>query len=183
MVAMAVDTQPIGLLAVLASPGRSPDIPEGDDVYGWLCGTWELEVARYRGVDVRGQRLTGELHAARALEGRAVQDVWIMPRREDRRADSDRSMNMYGTTLRSWDPVIHAWRIAWTNPVSGHREEQVGRWNGRDILQEGVRADGTKTRWTFTEITPQSFHWRGEAMDPHQQTWTLDGEFLATRRS
>jgi hypothetical protein len=182
MVAMAVDSQPIGLHAVLVSPGRSPDVPEADDVYGWLCGTWNLEVARYRGIDVRGQRLTGELHAARVLEGRAVQDVWIMPRREDRRPDSDRSMNMYGTTLRSWDPVIHAWRIAWTNPVSGHREEQVGRWNGGDILQEGVRADGTKTRWTFTEITPQSFHWRGEAMYPNQQTWTLEGEFLATRR-
>jgi hypothetical protein len=112
-----------------------------------------------------------------------VQDVWIMPRRADRRPDFDRSMNMYGTTLRSWDPVIHAWRIAWTNPVSGHREEQVGRWNDGDILQEGVRADGTKTRWTFTEITPQSFHWRGEAMYPNQHTWTLEGEFLATRRA
>ena len=37
------------------------------------------------------------------------------------------------------------------HPVRGHREEQVGRWNGRDILQEGTRPDGTKTRWTFTE--------------------------------
>ena len=105
-----------------------------------------------------------------------------MPRRGERRSDPDRAMNMYGTTLRSWDASIQAWRIAWTNPVNGHREEQVGRWNGRDILQEGTRAGGTKTRWTFTEITPDSFHWRGEALSPGSQTWTLEGAFLAKRR-
>jgi hypothetical protein len=180
---MTVDTQHIGLHAVLMSPGRSPEISETDDVYGWLCGSWDLEVVRYGGIDVTAQKLRGEVHAAWALEGRAVQDVWIMPRREARQRESDRNLNMYGTTLRSWDPTIRAWRIAWTNPVSGHREEQVGRWNGRDILQQGTRADGTTTRWTFTDITPTSFHWRGEAQYPNQQTWTREGEFLATRRA
>jgi hypothetical protein len=116
------------------------------------------------------------------LEGRAVQDVWIMPRCGDRRSQPDRTMNMYGTTLRSWEASSQAWRIAWTNPVNGHREEQLGRWNGSDILQEGTRADGTRTRWTFTEITTDSFHWRGEALYPNQEAWTLEGEFLATRR-
>src|SRR4029453_7676918 len=100
----------------------------------------------------------------------------------ERDSDSDRTMNMYGTTLRSWDPTTQSWHIAWTNPVRGHREEQVGRWNGRDILQEGTRPDGTKTRWTFTEITEKSFRWRGEAMYPDKSTWTLEAEFLATRR-
>jgi hypothetical protein len=180
---VTVETRRIDFHTVLASTGRSADIPETDDVYGWLCGSWDLDVVRYRGADVSARGLKGEVHADRVLEGRAVQDVWIMPRREDRHLDSDSSMNMYGTTLRSWDPVIRAWRIAWTNPVTGHREDQVGRWNGRDIVQEGVRADGTKTRWTFTEITPGSFHWRGEALYPNQHAWTLEGEFLAKRRS
>jgi hypothetical protein len=169
--------------SLLAAPGRSPEIPETADVYGWLCGSWDLDVIHYGGVDVAALGLTGEVHAARVLEGRAVQDVWIMPRRQDRHTSNiDRAMNMYGTTLRSWDSAIDAWRIAWTNPVRGHREEQVGRWNGRDILQEGARADGTKTRWTFAEITPESFHWRGEALYPGKHAWALEGEFLAKRR-
>ena len=63
-------------------------------------------------------------------------------------------LNMFGTTLRSWDPTIQAWRIAWTNPVVGHREDQIGRRSGKDIVQMGTRADGTQTRWTFTAITP-----------------------------
>lgn len=170
------------LLHALAADERSSEIPESSDVYGWLCGSWDLTVLRYRGVDVSSQGLTGEVHAGRVLEGRAVQDVWIMPRRDDRGAASgDPTMNMYGTTLRSWDASLQAWRIAWTNPARNHREEQVGRWNGRDILQEGTRPDGTKTRWTFTEITADSFHWRGEALYPGKPTWALEGEFLARR--
>ena len=116
----------------LAAEGRAAEIPEAADVYGWLCGSWDLVVLRYRGVDVSTQRLTGEMHAGRVLEGRAVQDVWIMPARDDRTSTSDPTMNMYGTTLRSWDASIQAWRIAWTNPVRGHREEQIGNWNSTE---------------------------------------------------
>jgi hypothetical protein len=174
--------QGIAFYSLLAASTRSPEIPESADVYGWLCGSWDLEVLHYRGIDVAARGLTGEVHAARVLEGRAVQDVWIMPRLETRHASADEVMNMYGTTLRSWDASTQAWRIAWTNPVRGHREEQVGRWNGTDILQEGTRSDGTKTRWTFTEITADSFHWRGEAQYPAKETWTLEGEFRANRR-
>ena len=172
----------IAFFTRLEATTRSPEIPDSLDVYGWLCGSWNLEVLHYRGVDTAGHHLTGEVHATRVLEGRAVQDVWIMPRCEIRSATTDKTMNMYGTTLRSWDGSIKAWRIAWTNPVTGHREEQVGRWNGKDILQEGTRPDGTRTRWMFEEITGDSFHWRGEALSPDSKTWTLGAEFLAKRR-
>jgi hypothetical protein len=174
--------QQSGFYALIAASERRAEIPAADDVYGWLCGSWDLECLRYRGIDISSRGLRGEVHAARVLEGRAVQDVWIMPRSGERRPDSDPTMNMYGTTLRSWEASSRAWRIEWTNPVSGHHEEQLGRWNGTDILQEGARPDGTKTRWMFTEISADSFHWKGEALYPGKQTWTLEGEFLATRR-
>jgi hypothetical protein len=168
--------------SLLAASARSPEIPESADVYGWLCGSWDLEVLFYRGVNVAGHGLREEVHAARVLEGRAVQDVWIMPRCEERGPDSDQAMTMYGTTLRSWDATTQSWRIAWTNPVRGHHDEQIGRWSGPDILQEGTRPDGTQTRWTFTNITDDSFHWRGEALYPQRSTWTLEAELLAKRR-
>ncbi|HEY7285290.1 MAG TPA: hypothetical protein VH497_07600 [Vicinamibacterales bacterium] len=174
--------QRVDFHSVLAAPARSPEIPESADLYGWLCGSWDLEVIHYRGLNVSSSGLRAEVHAGFVLEGRAVQDVWIMPPRAERTAAMDMTMNMYGTTLRSWDPAIQAWRIAWNNPARGHREEQIGRRRGADIVQDGTRADGTKTRWTFTEITPDGFHWRGEAMYPDKQTWTLEGEFLAKRR-
>ncbi len=56
---------------------------------------------------------SGEWHFGWALEGRAVQDVWIVPPRgELRRGDAAANVNSYGTTLRVYDPDIDAWRDA-----------------------------------------------------------------------
>ncbi len=167
---------------LLTAPSRAREIPESADAYGWLVGSWDLEVRRYWGTDVSGRGLKGEAHFGWALEGRAIQDVWIMPRVGERTADLDPHMNMYGTTLRVWDPKIEAWQITWTNPAGDHHERQIGRRVGRDVVQIGARADGTPTRWMFSEITADSFHWTGESLGPDGKTWILEGEFLATRR-
>lgn len=164
----------------LRAPGRAPDIPASADVYGWLIGSWELDVYHYV-VDVQARRMKAEVHFQWVLEGRAVQDVWIMPRRSDRTADADKGLNMYGTTLRVWDPTIQAWRVTWINPVTGGRNELTGRRSGKDIVQIGTHADGTPIRWSFTEITPDSFRWIGEALAADGETWTLEGEFRARR--
>ena len=65
--------------------------------------------------------------------------------------------------------------------MTGERAELIGRWSGGDIVQVGVHADGTPIRWTFSEITPNSFNWTGEALNPDGQTWRLQGEFRAKR--
>ncbi|MCI0391845.1 MAG: hypothetical protein MOB07_24140 [Acidobacteria bacterium] len=132
-------------------------------------------------MDVAARQIKGEAHFGWVLEGRAVQDVWIMPRREERSADIDKTMNMYGTTLRAWDSAIQAWRITWINPARNHHEEQIGRWSGKDVVQIGARPGGAPTRWRFTEITTDSFHWLGEALQPDGKTWKLEGEFRAKR--
>jgi hypothetical protein len=165
----------------LRASGRSPEIPESADAYGWLVGSWELEVLHYKTVNLASQEIKGEAHFDWVLESRAIQDVWIMPRSSERKQDSDRTNNMYGTTLRVWDPAIQAWRIRWVNPVTGHEERQTGRKIGNEIVQIGARLDGTPTRWRFTEITHDSFHWTGEALEPDGKTWKLEGEFRAHR--
>lgn len=169
------------LQSVLVAPGRSTEIPDSDDVYGWLVGSWKLKVLHYRAQDVSGLNLDGEVHFGWVLEGRAIQDVWIMPRRDARTPGTDKVNNMFGTTLRVWDETLRAWRITWINPVRGHREEQIGRRIGNEIVQIGARLDGTPTRWRFTEISSDRFHWIGESLKPDGQTWMLEGEFLAER--
>ena len=143
------------------------NIAEKQDVYGWLVGDWELEALVYQAVEA--PHLMGEIHFGWVLEGRAIQDTWILPDR------------MYGTTLRIWNPAAQAWDIRWFNPLSSHYESQTGRRMGDEIVQIGARADGTATRWRFTEITPQSFHWIGESLRPDGKTWLLEGEFRAKR--
>jgi hypothetical protein len=170
-----------GFPGALAAPGRSPEIPEEMDAYGWLVGDWDLDVLHFW-VDVADRGLKAELHCAWVLEGRAIQDLWIMPRRGERAGYEDRTTNMYGTTLRIWDPALQAWRITWLNPVSNQHLTQVGRSVGKDVIQVGCLPDGIVTRWRFTEIRHDSFHWIGEAMAPDAQSWVLQGEFLARRR-
>ena len=165
---------------VLAAQGRSPEIPESADAYGWLIGSWELDIYHYQ-VDVSARRIKGEVHFGWVLEGRAVQDVWIMPRRSERTAGLEKTGNMYGTTLRVWDPTIQAWRVTWTNPVSGSRDVLIGRWSGENVVQVGTHADGTPIRWIFNDITPDSFHWIGESLQPDGKTWKLEAEFRAKR--
>jgi hypothetical protein len=42
---------------LLAAPSRSPEIPESADAYGWLVGSWELDVWVYWAMDVRARGL------------------------------------------------------------------------------------------------------------------------------
>lgn len=176
---ITTETANTALLSLVAA-GCAPEISESDDIYGWLAGSWELEVRHYR-VDVSTLGLKAEAHFFRALEGRAVQDVWIMPACGARHANLAAENNMYGTTLRIWDAAIAAWRVTYINPVTGQRDELIGRRIGNDIVQVGTHRDGTPIRWNFTEITPDSFHWTGEALDPDGVTWRLEGEFYARR--
>ena len=167
-------------LSVLAAPGRSPEIPESADLYGWLIGGWEMDVLFYW-TDVSELGIKGEAHFGWVLEGRAVQDVWIAPPPAVRAGTFDPAVNTCGTTLRVWDPAIQAWRVTWINPVTGQRAELIGRWGGGDVVQIGARGDGTPIRWIFTEITPDSFHWIGESLEPDGKTWKLGGEYRARR--
>jgi hypothetical protein len=170
----------VGFSSVLAAPGRSPEIPESADIYGWLIGSWSLDVFDHQ-EDGTVRRRTGEVHFAWVLEGRAVQDVWIMPRRSERTPGMNRLGNRYGTTLRVWDPSIQAWRVTWINPVSGIRNEMIGRRSGKDIVQVGTHPDGRPIRWMFTDINPDSFRWTGEVLEADGKTWKLEAEFHARR--
>ena len=162
------------MMQALTAPGRAPEIPEEHDVYGWLIGSWQLDVIRYL-TDVRDRKIKGEVHFGWVLEGRAVQDVWIMK--------AENVMSTYGTTFRMWDPSIQAWRVTWTNPITGRRNELIGRRHGNDLVQIGTHSDGTPIRWIFTDITPDSFRWLGEALDHDGATWKREAEFHCRRMS
>jgi hypothetical protein len=165
-------------LDALAASGPAPDRggPGGKmDLYGWLVGSWDLDV-RELTPDGSTRRRPGEWHFGWALEGRAVQDVWIVPPRPE-------PADYYGTTLRVYDPRIDAWRIQWTEPVSQSYLSMVGRRQGDDIVQDGETPDGTRIRWSFTNITPDSFTWRFQASADGGTTWQQRMEFDATRRA
>ena len=180
MEAATISTEPGPMHTALAASGRSPDIPEAMDLYGWLVGSWELDVVGYADTGEVIHTMA-EAHVAWVLEGRAVQDVFINPRRSNRGPDSPKFANWFGTTIRIYDPSIQAWRVNWFNPHDGVRAELIGRRRGAEIVQEGTFPDGTPIRWTFSEIMEDSFRWRGERLEPDGKTWRLQVDFRARR--
>jgi len=169
------------LLQALGAPGRSNELTDREDIYGWLIGGWEATVYDYA-ADGTARESSGEWHFGWVLEGRAIQDVWIAPPRSQRKAKTlSKQYNRYGTSIRVYDREFAVWRVTWFNPVTGARNDLVGRRQGPDIVQEGIGPDGRKIRWLFTDITPTSFIWRGESLEPDGKTWRLEAEFRARR--
>lgn len=124
---------------------------------------------------------TGEWHFAYVLEGRAVQDVWILPRRAQRNSNTPKEFNRCGTSIRSFHPIERKWEVTWINPVSGARDLLIARREGGDIVQEGRDPDGSLNRWVFTEIEPDSARWYGESSTDGGRSWKLGAEFFMTR--
>ena len=108
----------------------------------------------------------------------------MIPRRNERRADAPAmpvAGNWYGTTIRVFDPALDAWRIYWIDPATNAYYQQTGRRKGMDIVQEGTTETGTLSRWSFTEITSDSFRWKGEASFDKGASWRLLVEVFARR--
>lgn len=152
----------------LHASGPAPDRVEKMGLYGWLIGDWEMDGSIHldNGTLHKGR---GEIHFGWVLEGRAIQDVWIFPGA------------FHGTTLRVYDPGLDAWHILWSDPLKQYYTRQIGRACGKDIVQGGKLEDGTLIRWSFTEITPNSFHWLGERSRDGGTSWQLQAEFFARR--
>jgi len=149
-------------------------------LYGWLIGRWTID-AIYHLNEGTIRRSRGEIHAGWVLEGRALHDVWIVRARDAQRADPPGPGDFYGTTLRVYDPKLDAWHILWSDPLNQVYRQQIGRAHGDDIVQDGTDETGAPVRWSFTEITPNSFRWRGERSADGGTTFRLLVEFLARR--
>ncbi len=173
----------VDLPAVLHAHGSDPERAEALRLYGQFVGGWDTEITAH-GEDGKSYRATGEIHFGWVLEGRAIQDVWMIPRLSEREGASQFPVagNWYGTTLRVYDPTIAAWRIYWIDPARCIFRQQIGRARGPDIVQEGTTETGALSRWSFTEITPNSFLWLGEAKPPDESGWRLVVEVRAQRR-
>lgn len=165
----------------LVATERSPEIRADEDIYAPLLGVWDVE-ARDQAADGSFTTSRGEWLFARTLEGRAVQDVWIDPVRTARRPSASRFANRYGTSVRTFDPSTRRWQVTWLNPVSGAFDVLYARRDGARIVQEGVRPDGQRMRWTFQDITASSFRWTGEGQAA-DGSWRLEAEFFGRRRS
>src|SRR3569833_2006820 len=111
-----------GFVRALVSTAPAPDRAAKMALYGWLIGDWVFD-AKVHLDDGSTHEGKGEIHFSFALDGRAIQDVWILPGL------------FYGTTLRVYDPALDAWHILWNAPVQQYYTRQIGRARGNEIVQ------------------------------------------------
>jgi hypothetical protein len=160
---------------------RAKEISEENDIYGWLIGNWNLDAVIYLD-DGTVRKRKGECRFGRVLEGRAIQDIWVMPPIAERGGDMTfQPGDGFGTTIRYFDRNISQWRIVWIDPVNNRRADLIARREGNDLVQEG-EAGGRKIRWSFKNITPSSFHWLGEILESDGKTWKLLLEYQGRKR-
>jgi hypothetical protein len=167
---------------VLHSDGPDQDREAKLALYAWIVGRWDMDVTALLedGTTHQGR---GEIHAGWVLQGRAIQDVWMIPRLEERKSGVRQLPgvgNWYGTTLRIYDPNLDAWRILWNDPATDFFTQQIARARGSDVVQEGPDPRGGAMRWTFAEIQSDSFHWTAEHA-PDEKNWRREVDIRARR--
>jgi hypothetical protein len=160
-------------LEKLAATGPAPGLEEKLMLYGRLVGSWDV-VSRYLRDDGSWKEFEGEWHFAWVLGGRGVQDILYA-----KGSPSERR----GTTLRCYDEKEDVWHVAWMQPAADEYFFLSGRAEGDRIVQVGKSPKSNELeRWTFSEITDESFHWLGEISDDGGESWRLVQEMRATRR-
>jgi len=100
--------------------------------FGQFVGRWRLQWTGFN-PGREPDRAVGELAIDWVLGGRALQDVWTVPGR-DQAATGAAPRGFYGTTIRLFDPTIGAWRSTWINTTT-HR---VRRFIGTAVNRTGI---------------------------------------------
>jgi hypothetical protein len=165
----------------LAATGPHPDHADQLMLFGRFVGAWDLDWTGWS-PDGTTRTARGEWHFDWVLEGRAVQDVWIVPSRAQREPTGEPA-GEYGTTIRFYDPSIEAWRVTWNGPVNGTVRTFTAGPVGDDVVLEGANAEGSPMRWIFSEITDRSFRWTSVVSDDGGETWRTVEEMHVRRRS
>ena len=150
-------------------------------LYGQFVGDWDLLATKYS-VEGVATSNRGEWNFRWVLEGRAVQDVFIVPARGARDNAMPGKKQSYGTTLRIYDPQRDLWEITYVDPVYSAIFRLTARFENGEIVQTGVDQDGRPYRWIFFDVQRDSFRWRSEVLQDDGKTWRKEQDFVATRK-
>jgi hypothetical protein len=150
----------------LISTGAHPDIPVEHRIFAPFIGNWNLIVKWFDETGKLAREERGEWHFSWILEGRGIQDVWIVPPRDERARHGD--LYEFGTSLRFYDSRLKAWQSTWIGPMHRVVRTFIAHKIGDEVVLETTEGDVPRMRWSFADVRADSFIWRNEL-------WTGDG--------
>lgn len=163
---------------LLFSHEQNPDMEGALDVFKPLIGAWDLKWTGYS-TDGSTQSESGEWFFFWALEGRMVQDIWIIPRLENRGKEGF-PKGEYGTTLRYYNKKEKQLKAAWFGPSQNSFPTFKIKKTEEEIILESDSVDNVLRRWIFSQIRADSFHWRSEKLKG--EVWFLEEEMELVRK-
>lgn len=165
------------MIGVLAAAGPHASLGEHEKVFGRLVGTWAVE---YTDFSKNGKvtHRTGELLIGWIMDGRALQDVWIVDP-----SGSRKEREIY-TDIRYFDAKSNSWPATFVDPEHASMARFTGGAVGEDrIVLETDDLGGGKTRWSFEDIRNDTFVFRDVASSDGGNSWRLQSEYHMKRQA
>ena len=164
------------MIRVLQATGPHPSLGNQANVFGRFVGTWDVDYGQFSEDGKKETHFPGELIVGWVMDGHVVQDLFIS---YPTATQKERGM---GTTLRYFDSKSAKWHIVYVEPPTNSVVTLTGGQEGDRIVLYGEEK-GTKLRWSFNDITDNSFTWHGEKSRDGGKTWWLQEEHHMKRRA
>jgi len=149
--------------------------------YQRFVGSWIFDWVGHN-EDGSTWTVPGEWHFSWILEGRAIQDIWICPKRH-LRSFGKYPDGEYGTVIRYYDFKEDCIKVIWIGPIlSNLNVFKVSHTEDRIIQDEIMITDKEKiSRWEYKNIKEDSFKWESYVSNDERKTWKMDQEVYAKR--
>lgn len=169
--------QRFAMITALRATGPHPSLGDHASVLGRLVGAWDVE---YMDISKDGKAIyrSGELLVGWIMDGRAIEDVWIV---DPSQAGKEREVY---ADVRYFDPKSGTWPAIFIDPESA----SVAAFAGGAVADDRIVLDsqdlvaGQTRRWSFNDIRDDAFVFRDDASSDGGKTWSLKSEYHMKRR-
>ena len=164
------------MVTALQAMGPHSSLGDQAKVFGRFVGTWDVEYTDFS-KDGKVTHRSGEFIVGWVMDGRVIQDLWIVYPSGTRK---DREVY---TELRYYDPKSGTWPMTFIDP----EHASTARFTGGAVSDDRIVLDtqdfnDEDTRWSFNDIRPASFVFRDEESRDGGKTWRLQSEYHLKRR-
>lgn len=167
----------VDMVAALRATGPHASLGDHARVLGQLVGTWDVE---YMDIAKDGKALhrSGELRVGWIMDGRAIEDLWIVYPSEP-----GNEREIYAD-VRYFEPKSATWPAIFIDPQAATVATFTGGAVGADriVLDSQDLVAGQTRRWSFNDIRNDSLVFRDDASSDGGNTWKLKSEYHMKRR-